>query len=200
MTQQRAETAIALCVEQGFPFWAAWGVVMRGWALAEQGKAEEGIATMREGLAAYEATGAGMGKTLFLSLLADAYGKAGQPEAGLQSLSEAFEFLDKANERAYEAELWRLKGEVTLRSKIQSPKSKVEDAEECFCKAIDIARKQQAKSWELRATTSLARLWQQRKKSAEAHQALSEIYNWFTEGFDTKDLQEAKALIAELRH
>jgi predicted ATPase len=114
MTQQRAEAAVALCVEQGFPFWAAWGTVMRGWALAEQGTPEEGIATMREGLVAYEATGAGMGKTLFLSLLADAYGKAGQPEAGLQALSEAFEFLNETNERAYEAELWRLKGELLL--------------------------------------------------------------------------------------
>jgi predicted ATPase len=114
MTQQRAEAAVALCVEQGFPFWAAWGTVMRGWALAEQGKNEEGIAAMCQGLAAYEATGAGMGKTLFLSLLADAYGKAGQPEAGLQALSEAFEFLDKTNERAYEAELYRLKGELLL--------------------------------------------------------------------------------------
>jgi predicted ATPase len=124
LTQQRAEAAIAICVEQGFPFWAAWGTVMRGWALAEQGRHEEGITAMREGLAAYEATGAGMGKTLFLSLLADAYGKAGQPEAGLQLLSEAFDFLDKANERAYEAELWRLKGELLLRQESQKTTSK----------------------------------------------------------------------------
>jgi predicted ATPase len=114
MTQQRAEAAIAIGMEQGFPFWIAWGALLRGWALAEQGKHTEGIAAMREGLAAYQATGAEMGKTWFLSLLADAYGKAGQPEAGLQALAEAFEFLDKTNERAYEAELWRLKGELLL--------------------------------------------------------------------------------------
>jgi predicted ATPase len=124
MTQQRAEAAIAICVEQGFPFWTAWGRIMRGWTLAEQGRHEEGITAMREGLAAYEATGAGMGKTLFLSLLADTYGKAGQPEAGLQSLSEAFDFLDKANERVYEAELWRLKGELLLQQENQKTKNK----------------------------------------------------------------------------
>jgi predicted ATPase len=230
MTQQRAEAAIAICVEQGFPFWAAWGTVMRGWALAEQGKHEEGITAMREGLAAYEATGAGMGKTLFLSLRADAYRKAGQPEAGLQSLSEAFAFLNKANEHAYEAELWRLKGELTLqganqkakgkrqKSKIETnpqsltpnPQEEVEqEVEGYFLKAIDVARKQSAKSWELRAMMSLVRLRQQqaarhakrtthhgsRNTLDEACKMLFEIYNWFTEGLDTKDLQEAKALL-----
>jgi predicted ATPase len=249
MTQQRAEAAIALCVEQGFPFWAAWGKVMRSWALAEQGKHKEGITAMREGLAAYEATGARMGKTLFLSLLADAYGKAGQPEAGLQSLAEAFDFLDKANERAYEAELHRLKVELSLqlamkdwrpetggktsqKLKGKGPKAKgigdwelgagsssphapglklqvsngvAEEAAGCLLKAIEIAQKQQAKSLELRAVMSLVRLRQRqathhgsRAKLNEAHQMLSEIYHWFTEEFDTKDLQEAKALVEEL--
>ena len=225
MTQQRAEAAVAICVEQGFPFWAAWGTVMRGWALAEQGKHEEGITAMREGLAAYEATGAGMGKTLSLALLADAYRKARHPEAGLQSLSEAFAFLDAANERAYEAELWRLKGELTLqqesqKSKVPDPRpltpSPQDEAEACFLKAIDVAQKQSAKSWELRATMSLVRLRRQqaarhtsrhtrhairtthhgsRNTPDEAHKMLFEIYNWFTEGLDTKDLQEAKALL-----
>ncbi|MGE4096409.1 MAG: hypothetical protein AB7G75_36890, partial [Candidatus Binatia bacterium] len=222
-TQQRAEAAIALCVEQGFPFWATWGMVMRGWALAEQGKHEEGITAMREGLVAYEATGAGMGKTLFLSLLADAYGKAGQSEAGLQELAKAFEFLHKTNERAYEAELYRLKGELTLqqaslgrvKNKLRTsqkrsnnsnpqpltPSTEAEvarEAEECFLKAIDIAHQQQAKSWELRASTNLARLWLQQDKTKQAHTLLSKIYNWFTEGFDTKDLQGAKTLLDDL--
>ncbi len=107
--------------------------------------------------------------------------------------------MSQTEERFYEAELHRLKGELTLQSKVQSPRSKVEEeAEECFLKAINIARKQQAKSLELRAATSLARLWQQQDKRAEAHKLLSEIYNWFTEGFDTKDLQETKALLEEL--
>ncbi len=105
----------------------------------------------------------------------------------------------KKGARWCEAELYRLKGTLTLQSKVQGPKSKVEEeAEECFQKAIEIAQSQQAKSWELRASTSLARLWQQQGKTAEAHKLLCEIYNWFTEGFDTKDLQEAKALLESL--
>lgn len=123
-TQQRAEAAIAIGMEQGFPFWIAWGALLHGWALAEQGKRTEGVAIMCEGLAAYQATGAEMGKTWFLSLLADAYGKAEQPEAGLQALAEAFEFLDKTNERAYEAELWRLKGELLLQQERRKAKDK----------------------------------------------------------------------------
>src|SRR5262245_8836670 len=108
--------------------------------------------------------------------------------------------VDRTGERLYEAELYRLKGELTLQqSSVPGLESSVQkEAEACFLKAIEIARSQKAKSWELRATTSLARLWQQQGKKAETHQMLSEIYNWFTEGFDTKDLQEAKALLKEL--
>ena len=119
--------------------------------------------------------------------------------------------MNKTGERYYEAELYRLKGELVLQSGVRSPKSDLTnpqppilnpqmEAEACFLKAIEIARKQQAKSLELRAVMSLARLWQQQGKTAEAHRMLSEIYGWFTEGFDTKDLQEAKALIEELDH
>jgi len=107
--------------------------------------------------------------------------------------------VDKTGERYYEAELYRLKGQLTLQSKVPGPKSKVEkEAEECFLKAIEIARQQQAKSLELRAVMSLSRLWQQQGKKKQARQMLAEIYGWFTEGFDTKDLQEAKALLEEL--
>ncbi len=107
--------------------------------------------------------------------------------------------MDKTGERFYEAELHRLKGTLTLQSEVRGPKSEVErEAEECFQKAIEIARRQQAKSLELRATMSLARLWQQQGKKDDARQMLAEIYNWFTEGFDTKDLQDAKALLEEL--
>ena len=114
-------------------------------------------------------------------------------------LAQALATVDKAGERFYEAELYRLKGTLTLQTKVPSPKSEVEEeAEMCFWKAIEIARKQQAKFLELRATTSLARLWQSQGKEAEAHKLLSEVYNWFTEGFDTKDLQEAKALLESL--
>ncbi len=139
----------------------------------------------------------------YLALLAEAYGKGGQAEEGLSALSEALAVVDKTGERYYEAELYRLKGELTLKSEVKTSQNKSQaslesEAEECFLKAIEIARRQQAKSWELRAVISLARLWQQQGKKAEARQMLAEIYGWFTEGFDTADLQEAKALLDEL--
>jgi predicted ATPase len=145
------------------------------------------------------ATGEELVRPYHLARLAEAYGKAEQAEEGLTALAEALATVNKTGERFYEAELYRLKGTLTLQSQVQSPKSKVEkEAEEYFLKAIEIARKQQAKSWELRATTSLARLWQQQGKKEDAHQRLTDIYGWFTEGFDTKDLQDAKRLIEEL--
>jgi predicted ATPase len=198
-TQERAETLIALSSEQGFPQWVALGTVRRGWALAEQGQGEEGIAQIRQGLAAYRETGAKLGRPLWLALLAEAYGKVGQVEEGLSVVAEALATVDKTGERFYEAELYRLKGTLTLQSKVPSPKSQVEEeAEGYFRKAIEVARRQQAKSLELRATMSLSRLWQQQGKKEEARQLLAEVYNWFTEGFDTKDLQEAKALLTAL--
>jgi len=145
-----------------------------------------------------------------------------QTEEGLAVLAEALTFVDKTGEPVYAAELYRLKGELLLNDErgMQNDERKTreeeraplplhhssfiihrsEEAEACFLKAIEISRKQQAKSLELRAATSLARLWQQQGKHAEAHTLLAEIYDWFTEGFDTKDLQEAKALLEELRH
>src|SRR4030095_4000200 len=121
------------------------------------------------------------------------YGKVGQAGEGLTVLAEALALVEKKEERWYEAELYRLKGELTLQqANVQR------EAEECFHKAIEIARRQQAKSLELRAVMSLSRLWQQQGKQKEAHALLAEIYGWFTEGFDTKDLQEAKALLDEL--
>jgi predicted ATPase len=197
-------------------------------ALAEQGQGEEGIAQMRQGLTAYHATGAEVWKPYFLALLAEAYGITGQIEEGLTTLAEALDVVNRTGERFYEAELYRMKGELTLaQSSVQSPalrvkksgQSKVKsgklqvpstqhptpsiqagaEAEACFHKAIEIARKQQAKSLELRAVMSLSRLWQSQGKKGKARQMLAEIYNWFTEGFDTKDLQEAKALLEELR-
>jgi hypothetical protein len=156
------------------------------------------------------------------SLLAEVYGKAGQAEEGLATLAEALTVVDKSDERFFEAEVYRLKGMLTLQSKtslgpassqFQASQNKSEDtspqpltpsiqveaeAEACFLKAIEIAQRQQAKSLELRATVSLARLWQQQGKQREAHGMLSDVYGWFTEGFDTKDLQEAEALLEEL--
>jgi predicted ATPase len=123
----------------------------------------------------------------------------GQVAEGLTAVAEGLTMVDKSGERYWEAELSRLKGELTLQSHVQGSRSKVEEeAEACFLKAVEIARKQQAKSLELRAVMSLSRLWQHQGKKAEARQLLAEIYGWFTEGFDTKDLEEARALLAAL--
>jgi len=198
LTHEWAEAAITLVHEQGFPGWLGRGAILQGWALAEQRQVEERIAQMRHGLATCQAIGVGTFHSYNLALLAEAYGKVGQAGEGLTALAEALALVDKSGERFYEAELYRLKGTLTLQSKVPGSKSKVEEAEECFQKAIEIARKQQAKSLELRAVTNLARLWQQQGKKEEAQRMLAEIYGWFTEGFDTKDLQEAKALLEEL--
>jgi class 3 adenylate cyclase/predicted ATPase len=198
LTQEWAEAAITLAREHGFPAWVGSGTILQGWALADQGQSEEGIAQIRQGLATERAIGAGIFHSYFLALLAEAYGKAGQAEEGLATLAEALTMVDNSGERVYEAELYRLKGELTLQSSIQSLESRIKEAEVCFHKAIEIARQQSAKSLELRAVMSLSRLWRQQGKRDEARQRLAEIYGWFTEGFDTKDLQEAKALLEEL--
>jgi predicted ATPase len=150
---------------------------------------------MQQGLSAYRAIGAGIWQTHFLALLAEAYGKAGQAEAGLQMLAEALAVADRTHERVYEAELYRLKGELTL---LQPSCTDEAPAEACFQQAIAIARRQDARSLELRAVMALSRLWQQQGKGPDAREMLAECYGRFTEGFDTADLQEARALLAEL--
>jgi class 3 adenylate cyclase/predicted ATPase len=192
--QERAEALIGLSTEQGFPMWLAYGTIMRGWALTAQGEEAEGIDQMRQGLVAHRATGAELQRPYFLSLLAEAYGKVGQPEEGLTVLVEALAIVDSTGECNWAAELHRRKGEFLLIQQGQ----KVREAEECFQQALDTAGRQQAKSLELRAAMSLSRLWQQKGKIEKAHQLLSEIYGWFTEGFDTADLKEAKILLEEL--
>jgi predicted ATPase len=209
-TQEWAEKTLALCHEQGFALLVSIEQVIQGWALAEQGQGEKGTTQIRQGVIAHQATGAVMGRAYYLLLLAEACGKTGEVEEGLDALAEVLDFVEKTGERRHEAELYRLRGQLTLQKlsvvssqlSVTDPRPLTPDpqgeAEACFLKALDIARKQQAKSLELRAATSLARLWQQQGKRKEAHQMLAEIYNWFTEGFDTKDLQEAKALLGEL--
>jgi predicted ATPase len=194
--QEWAEAAMALATEQGFLWWVAWGTILRGWALTDQGR-REGIAQIRQGLAASQAIGSVSWRPYHLALLAEAYGNVRKIEEGLSTLTEALAWLEQTGERLWEAELYRVKGELTL-LQAETHKAKVEEAEACFLKAIEVARQQQAKTLELRATTSLAQLWRSQDKRADAHRLLSEIYNWFTEGFDTKDLQEAKALLDEL--
>jgi predicted ATPase len=136
--------------------------------------------------------------TYWLALLAEAYGKVGRAEEGLSALAEALGQVDKTGARLHEAELYRLKGELLFQSCLQSRKSRVQEAESCFQQALAIAHHQSAKSLELRAVMSLSRLWQQQGKRHEAYTMLSEVYHWFTEGLNTKDLQEAKALLEEL--
>ena len=132
-------------------------------------------------------------------MLVEAYAQVGQPKEGLHVLTDALAAVNATGERFYEAELHRLKGDLSLQASGQNPQAvAVKEAEASYQKAFDVARHQHAKSWELRAATSLARLWQQQGKKEEARQLLAEIYGWFTEGFDTKDLQEAKALLEEL--
>jgi len=172
-------------------------MIRRGWALAKQGVVAEGIRQLHQGLTAVRATGTELALSYHLALLAKAYRQGGQVEAALHALAEALAHLDNTGERCYEAELYRLKGECLLAQK--GKRCKEREAEECFRQALNIARRQQAVSLELRATMSLGHLWQQQGRRAEAHQILAEIYGWFTEGFETPDLQEAKALLEALQ-
>jgi len=193
--QARAEAAIGLATEQGFPHWLAWGTLFRGWASAAQGHAEEGMAQLQQGLAAWRATGAKLQLPYQLTLLAEAYGVASQPAAGLRLLDEAHTVIASTQERFYEAEVHRVQGALVL---AQAAADQHAQAEPCFQHALAVARRQQAKSWELRTAMSLARLWQQQGKQAAAYALLAPIYGWFTEGSDTADLQEAKALLEAL--
>jgi predicted ATPase len=192
-TQGRAETAGSLATAQGFPFWSAYSSILRGWALGHQGQVQEGIEHIRQGLVAFRATGAELLPPYFMALLVEAYGTIGQPEAGLAVLAEARALVERTGERWYEPEFHRLEGMLLLQSADNHA-----EAQACFHHALDIARRQQAKSWELRAATSLARLWQRQGKRAEAHQLLADVYGWFTEGFGTADLRDARALLEEL--
>lgn len=216
-TQEQTDALMALTQEHEIPQFAAMGVIVRGWALTKLGDVEDGVAQLQGGLAALRATRQELGRPYFLALLAEAYRQRGQIEEGLTAVAEALEITSKTGECMHQAELWRLKGQLTLEardwrletssSSPQAPSLKPQvsrgveqEAEGYFLKAVEIARRQQAKSLELRATTSLARLWRQQGKHHAAHNTLSEIYGWFTEGFDTADLREANALLKELTH
>ena len=192
--QAHTEAMLALATEHGFARNVALGVLFRGMALAAQGQRAAGLAQMQQGLAAYRATGSAVGMSGHLAQLAEAYGQVGQVDEGMPLLAEALALVDTTGERHTEAELHRLHGELLLRQAVPEAPA----AEACFQEALAIARRQQAKSWELRAAMSLARLWQQQGKRIEARELLAEIYGWFTEGFDTADLQEAKAFLETL--
>jgi predicted ATPase len=205
VAQERAEEVIALATKQGLVSWLAWGMITRGWALATQGQGEVGIAQLRQGMAAVRAAGMRLFGTHDLTLLAEAYYTVGELDAGLAALDEALILVEQTEERFWEAEIYRLKGELLLTVKGTERSSMVigarldgESPEECFLTAIETARRQEGKSLELRATVSLARLWQHQGKRDQARHILADIYAWFTEGFDTIDLQQAKAMLQEL--
>jgi class 3 adenylate cyclase/predicted ATPase len=188
------ERAMAVATEKGLQFRMAWDSLIRGWIWSEQGQVTQGIDEMCRGLSAYSTTGAQVSRPWFLSLLATLYGKTGEWEKAQQSLSDAMMEMSGVGSRFYEAEVYRLRGALVL----ASPLDNHTEAESCFHQAISIAQRQQAKSLELRAATSLARLWQSQGKCQEAYDLLAPVYNWFTEGFDTADLKDAKVLLDAL--
>jgi predicted ATPase len=191
--QEAVEAFMALATEQGIAELSARGMILRGWARFAPGQETAGIGQMRQGLGALQTMGGEVRLPLFLALLAEACGAIGQIDEGLQALTEALAAVEHTGGRFYEAELQRLKGEL-LRARTAEPDP---EAETCFQKALAIARRQEAKSLELRAAMSLSRLWHQQGKQDEARELLAPIYGWFTEGFDTADLQDAKALLDE---
>lgn len=192
--QAQAEALLTLATAQGFPLWAGFGTCWRGWALAMQGQGAAGLALLHQGMTAILATGQELGRPFCLLLLAEAAGHAGQVEEGLCLLAEALPASEAGRRGDLLVEAYRLQGEFLLRQATPG----TAQAEACFHQALAIAHHQQAKSWELRVAMSLSRLWQQQGKREEARHLLAEIYGWFTEGFDTADLREAKALLQEL--
>jgi predicted ATPase len=191
---QHAESMIALAAEHGFIDHLAWNTTLRGWAMTEQGRDEEGFTQILDGLAASRARGTELWRPHALCMLTDACRETGRLDDGLSALTEALTAADEHENRHCEAEMHRLKGELLLKQ----DDSNAAEAQTCYERAIEIARNQSAKSWQLRATTSLARLLAKQGRRDEARAMLADIYGWFTEGFDTADLKDAKALLDEL--
>jgi predicted ATPase len=187
--RQRTAELVTLAAEHGFAMWQAAGAVLDGWALAERGRAPEGIARIEDSFDAYRATGAGLFVPYVLALLGTTRGAAGEAAEGQRPLAEALDAGRASGERWFEAEVYRLKGELSLAAGDRAA------AEVCFRSAIGFARERAAKLWELRAATNLARLWREQGRRAEASDLLAPIYGWFIEGFDSPDLRDAKALL-----
>ncbi|MEM5313086.1 adenylate/guanylate cyclase domain-containing protein [Paraburkholderia sp. JHI869] len=199
-THACAEAAIALATEQGFPMILAWATMLHGWALSEAGKKEEGIAQVRRGLADYEATGARLGRSYFLALLSETYARAGLRDAGQQALAEAIAACETSDERYHEPELYRLKGELSLlpAGLCAIAAADRDAAQASFNAAMTIARQRGAKSLELRAALSLAKLHREEGGTRAAREILAPVYESFTEGFATADLREAVELLDAL--
>jgi predicted ATPase len=212
------EELSTLAHAHGFSHWSTEGALRQAWTLARQGQRAEGLVQLRQTVSTLYTRREEIIHPYIQHRLAAAYGQAGEPEEGLRIVATALGVMQREGRILWEAHFSHLKGELILqqegkdretksmkqKSATPTPHSPIPDpqseAEACFIKSLEILRTQQARSFELRATMSLARLWQQQGKTKQAHKLLSEIYNWFTEGFDTKDLQEAKALIEELSH
>lgn len=189
--QAQAEALLRLATAQGFPLWVGFGTFWCGWVLTVQGQAEAGMAQMRRGFAAVLATGQTVLRSFYLILLAEAAEHTGRVEEGLRLLAESLTELKASARGDLLPEVYRRQGELLLRQGTPD----AGHAEVCFQQALDMARQQQARSWELRTAMSLSRLWLRQGKRAAAYDLLAPVYDWFTEGFDTVDLQEAKALL-----
>jgi predicted ATPase len=194
LVQARAEAALTLATEQEFLELLARTTPLRGWALAAGGHAAEGGVQLQQGVAAYHATGMTGFRAYSLALLAEVCAEMEHTSEGLAALAEALATLTTSGHPRWEAGIYRLKGELLLQHAGAQPG----EAEACVQQALEVARRQQAKSLELRAAMSLSRLWQRQGQPAAAYTVLAPVYSWFTEGFETADLQEAKALLEEL--
>jgi predicted ATPase len=190
--KRHADEMATLSNEHGFLFWSAWALIFDGHLLSTFGQAQESLPLLSKGISIHRATGAGINTPLALVLLAEAYAKFGRVEDGLNCLAEAMRLIETTHERIVAADLNRLRGDLLHAIGDQSA------AEQSFHQALAVARKQGAKLWEVRAATSLARLWRNQSKRIEARDLLAPIYGWFTEGLDTPDLKEAKVLLDEL--
>jgi adenylate cyclase len=194
IVRAQAEEAIALSEENGFAEWLPWGRFHHGWALAELGQLQEGVAEMETGVAGFRRLGGVPMQQYAIALLAQAYARMGRTDEALGMLNEALAHIERTGEKVEQAEMLRLKGELLL---IRDGKG-IAETESCFRAALEVARAQEAKWWELRTSVSLARLLRDTNRRDEARKMLAEIYNWFTEGFDLPDLKEAEALLEEL--
>jgi predicted ATPase len=190
--QRHAEQVIALSNQHGFPIWSSLGLLWHGWSLTALGQVQEGLTLLAKGLSAHRATGAVIHTPRALIWMADAYAKVGQLDESLHCLAEAAQLIETTHERYYEAEFCWLRGDLLAAT------GNRDGAEHHYQRALAVAKRQSARVFELRTATSLARLWRDQGKRTEAHDLLAPIYNWFTEGFDTPVLQEAKALLDTL--
>jgi predicted ATPase len=195
MAQEQAQAVTTLCTEQGIaPQYLATAGIVRGWAEVHETRAMQGIAEIRHALDQLEAMRVHQRRSYYLAILAETYGSVGEPEQGLGALTKAEAFMEETGEGLWKAEIHRVRGELLLRRSSEGHGQ----AEACFRKALNTARRQESRSLELRAAASLARLWTDQGKRAEAYDLLAPVYGWFTEGFDTADLKDAKALLDEL--